>query len=46
MNQFNEIETIDDNAWIARREAEVEAMWTATPNPTPRVEIPEDELPY
>ena len=46
MEQFDEIVTVDDNAWIARREDTVAAMWAAIPVTTPRVEIPEDELPF
>ena len=36
---------VDENEWIARREAEIEAMW-ATPLPQTEVEITEDDLPF
>jgi hypothetical protein len=44
--QEQDMNQIDENAWVKAREEEIEKMWTETLPPAHPAEIPENELPY
>jgi hypothetical protein len=44
--QEQDMNQIDENAWVKGREDEIEQMWTEKLSPAHPAEIPEHELPY